>query len=351
MKEDVTKTSQSNEEAGSPDRRTFLKTAGVVGTVGAVAGAMHGKFGLAPVSSAQAQTAAARPTQPWWPSRWGAGDEAGASNWITPAKVLDAAKLIKDGKIYKIGRTYEQGMPLFGARAFSLRIPGGPTGGPFGENKLVYNEEFLATEIGQVGTQFDGLGHFGVGDLFYNGNRRADFATPGGLTRLGIENVGPIFTRGVLIDVAALKGVPQLERGYEITVADLKAALSRQKVQITPGDVVITHTGWGALWMKDNAKYLGGAPGIGVAAAQFLADAEVVVVGGDSSAVEVSPNPNPSQTVSVHQRLITRNGIYLHENLATEELARDSVYEFAYVFSPLRLKGATGSPGNPIAVR
>lgn len=111
------------------------------------------------------------------------------------------------------------------------------------------------------------------------------------------------------------------------------------------------HTGWGGLWMKDNAKYLGGAPGIGLAAGQFLADAEVVVVGGDSSAVEVSPNPNASLAAPVHQLLIARNGIYLHENLATEELARDGVSEFAYVFSPLRLKGATGSPGNPIAVR
>ena len=74
-------------------------------------------------------------------------------------------------------------------------------------------------------------------------------------------------------------------------------------------------------------------------------------MGGDSSAVEVSPNPNASLAAPVHQLLIARNGIYLHENLATEELARDGVYEFAYVFSPLRLKGATGSPGNPIAVR
>ena len=120
---------------------------------------------------------------------------------------------------------------------------------------------------------------------------------------------------------------------------------------LAPGDVVVVHTGWGSLWMKDNARYLGGGPGIGLAAAQFLAEAEVVVVGGDSSTVEVSPNPDGALRVPVHQLLITRNGIYLHENLATEELARDTVYEFAYVFSPLRLKGATGSPGNPIAVR
>ena len=118
------------------DRRTLLRTAGLAGAAGAaLAGAMHGKFSLAPVTAAQAQTATSMPKgtdKPWWPSKWGKDDEAGASNHITPAKVLDAAKWIKDGKIYKIGRVYEQGMPLFGARVFALRIPGSPTGGPFG---------------------------------------------------------------------------------------------------------------------------------------------------------------------------------------------------------------------------
>jgi kynurenine formamidase len=285
----------------------------------------------------------------WYPSRWGADDQRGAANRLTPAKVTQARDLIRQGRVYQLGRVYEAGMPLPATRHFSLHIPQAYIAG--GSNQGIYHDEVVTAEIGQVGTQFDGLGHFGIGDLFYNGNRRADFAQPGGLTRLGIENVGPIFTRGVLIDVAGLKGVSQLADGYEVTLADVNAALSRQQVQITPGDVVVIHTGWGALWMKDNTRYLAGGPGIGLAAAQFLADAGVVVVGGDSSTVEVSPNPNASLRVPVHQLLLTRNGIYLHENLATEELARDGVYEFAYVFSPLRLKGATGSPGNPVAVR
>ncbi len=108
------------------DRRTLLRTAGLAGAAGAaLAGAMHGKFSLAPVTAAQAQTAAMPKgtDKPWWPSKWGKDDEAGASNHITPAKVLDAAKWIKDGKIYKIGRVYEQGMPLFGARASRYAFP------------------------------------------------------------------------------------------------------------------------------------------------------------------------------------------------------------------------------------
>src|SRR5687768_14140538 len=144
---DSSANSAANSPANSPataDRRTFLKTAGLAGAAGALAGAAHGKFGLAPIAPAQAQTSAAPKlsAEKWWPSKWGADDEAGASNHITPAKVLDAAKWIRDGKVYRLGRVYEQGMPLFGQRAFVLRIPGGPTGGPFGDNKLIYHDEF-----------------------------------------------------------------------------------------------------------------------------------------------------------------------------------------------------------------
>lgn len=287
--------------------------------------------------------------QRWYPSRWGADDQRGAANRITPAKILEAKNLITQGTIYQLGRVYETGMPMFGTRHYSLRIP--QAFKIAGTNQPVYHDELVSGELGQIGTQFDGLGHLGIGDLFYNGNNRNDFAKAEGLTKLGIENVGPLFTRGVLVDVARYKGVAQLESSYEITDADLQGALQKQNLQIRPGDVVLVHTGWGSLWMKDNAKYGQTSPGIGVAAAQFLADKEVVVVGADNWGVEVNPNPNASLGAPVHQLLLARNGIYLHENLNTADLARDSVYEFAYVFVPLPLKGATGSPGNPIAIR
>jgi len=124
----------SSTESSSTDRRGFLKGAGLGAGLGAVAGANYGKFGLAPISPAAADPIAPPKlsSEKWWPSKWGADDQAGASNHITPAKVLDAAKWIKDGKIYKLGHDYEASMPLFGKRVFTLRIPGGPTGGPFG---------------------------------------------------------------------------------------------------------------------------------------------------------------------------------------------------------------------------
>jgi kynurenine formamidase len=285
----------------------------------------------------------------WYPSKWGAEDQRGAANRITPAKVLEAKNLIVRGQPYQLGRVYEAGMPLFGTRHYSLRIP--KVFGPNGTNQMNWHDEIISGELGQIGTQFDGLGHAGIGDLFYNGNKGSEFAKAEGLTKLGIENVGALVTRGVLIDVAALKGQPMLAGGYQITRADVEGALKRQNVAIRSGDVVIFHTGWGSLWIKDNARFNANAPGIGLEAAQYLVEREIVLAGADTWSVEVVPNPDASLAFPVHQLFIAKNGIYIFENLLTEELARDSVYEFALMFAPLRLKGATGSPGNPLAIR
>jgi kynurenine formamidase len=285
----------------------------------------------------------------WYPSRWGADDQRGAANRITPAKVLEAKNLITRGQTYQMGRVYEAGMPMFGTRHYSLRIP--KVFGPTGTNEAVYHDEIISGELGQIGTQFDGLGHIGIGDLFYNGNKGSQFAQAEGLTKLGIENVGALVTRGVLVDVTALKGQPMLAGGYEITRADIEGALKRQNTPLRSGDAVFIHTGWGAHWLKDNATYTANAPGLGVGAAQYLVESEIVLAGADTWAVEVVPNPDAALAFPVHQLFIPKNGIYIFENLATEDLARDGAYEFAFVFAPLRLKGATGSPGNPLAIR
>jgi kynurenine formamidase len=336
------------------DRRKLL-TAGLVG--GAVAA------GALVAGAAHAQQVAQAPAgAPFWPHpKWGKDDSAGASNWITPAKVLDAAKWIKDGKIYRIGRVYESGMPKFGERAFTLRIPGGPTGGPFGTNKLVYNDEFLATEIGQTGTQFDGLGHIGIqmgkdGDKnemrYYNGVTGQELGDAYGLKKLGIENCKPFFTRGHLFDIEAVKGAP-MDAGQEITVADLRAALQKQNMQeadVKEGDAVFFNTGWGKLWMKNNDKFNSGEPGIGMEVAKWCIDKGICLTGADQWATEVVPNPNKDLAFVVHAELITKNGIYNHENLDFTGLIADRKYQFVYIFSPAPIKGATGSNGGPMAV-
>jgi kynurenine formamidase len=291
----------------------------------------------------------------WWPSEFGPDDQRGAANRQTAKKVLEAKDLITEGKVYQLGRLYEAGMPVFGKRHFSLTIPGLPTGKPQGKNQLVHNDELVSAEIGQVGTQFDGLGHIGVhvgnDNVFYNGFKLSEFGTAYGLEKLGVENSGPFFTRGVLLDIAGLKGERALPAGYVITPDDLQKALDAARAEVRPGDVVLIHTGHGFWWMKDNKKYNDGEPGIGLAAAKWLTDKKISLVGSDTWATEVVPGEDADRPFPVHQWLIVRHGVYNLENLELSELAKDKVYQFAFVFSPLRLKGATGSPGNPIAVR
>jgi kynurenine formamidase len=360
MDKDDVRRETEQDDAPAPDRRDFLKAATLVGGAAAAFGALGHKF----ASAQQIQVAQAPKgsDKPWWPHpKWGKDDAAGASNHITPAKVLDAAKLIKDGKIYRIGRMYEAAMPKFGERAFTLRIPGTPTGGPFGANKLIYHDEFLATEIGQTGTQFDGLGHIGIqmgkdGDKnemrYYNGLTEQEIGGPYGLAKIGIENCKPFFTRGHLFDLQGLKG-KMMEVGEEIKVADLRAAMQKQgtnEADIKEGDAFFFHTGWGSLWMKNNDKFNSGCPGIGLEATKWVIDKGGCVVGADTWPVEVVPNPDKDLAFPCHGELITKNGIYIHENLDFSGLVADRKYQFVYIFSPAPIKGGTGSNGGPIAI-
>jgi kynurenine formamidase len=138
-----------------------------------------------------------------------------------------------------------------------------------------------------------------------------------------------------------------------ITPADVMAALQREGISetsIKPGDAIFFNTGWGSLWMKDNAKFNEGEPGIGLDVAKWVVSKQAALVGADTWATEVVPNPNKDIAFVVHNELITRNGIFNHENLNFDELIKDKAYEFVYVFSPMPIKGATGSAGGPIAI-
>src|SRR5262249_8032338 len=139
--------------------------------------------------------------------------------------------------------------------------------------------------------------------------------------------------------------------GEVITVDDLEGALKQQDVAVTEGDVVLLRTGDGQLWMKDNDAFTRGEPGLGMAAAARLWGRKSTPVGSGTRATQVVPPEDKERPFEVHQLLLVRNGVYNLENLDLEELARDKVYEFAFIFAPLRLKGASGSPGNPVAVR
>ena len=300
-------------------------------------------------TSASAQTWSPPTPEQRCPSKWGAEDERGAANLMGPEAVLRATKLIRQGKVFELGKELSATMPFFGERRFSMQLK--RTSNPAATNKQRSNEEIVTTELGQVGTQFDVLNHQGIADMLYNCIKIDDIATRNGFTKLGIEKVGAIFTRGVLIDIAAFKGVEMLAIDYEITVQDLQDALAKQGVSIGQGDAVLIHTGWGLLWGKDNAKFVSAQPGIGVLAAEWLAKQNVVLIGSDNWGIEIFPNPDKQIRLPVHAIALVVNGIFLLENMELEALAKDKAYEFAFVVEPLKIKGGTGSTVAPIAVR
>jgi kynurenine formamidase len=283
------------------------------------------------------------------PSKWGPDDTRGSANHVTPTTVLAAMQMVKTGQIIELGRVLEGSMPVFGTRRFDLhtkRTVVNP-----GRNHRGSNEEIVISEIGQVGTQFDAFPHQMIGGGFYNCVPVAGNESRTGFGKLGVESVGSLVARGVLIDVAALKGVPVLPDTYEITAQDLEQAVARQRLTLKRGDAILIYTGWGTLWNVDNTRYVKTCPGIGIAAAEWLAAHDPLLIGADNWPVEVGPNPDPDLSLPVHQVLLVVHGIHTLENLKLDVLAAERVHEFAFVVQPLKIKGGTGSTVAPIAIR
>ncbi len=283
------------------------------------------------------------------PSKWGANDERGSANHMKPESVLRASKLIRTGEVVELAHVLGPSMPFFGTRRFDVHTK--RTFMNQFSNRRGSNEEIVISEIGQVGTQFDGFAHQTHEDSWYNCFKVSENSTRSGFSKLGVEKVGMLMTRGVLIDVAGVKGMEMLGDNYEITVQDLQAALKRQNVTLQAGDAVIIHTGWGKLYGKENARYVKSCPGIGVAAAEWLAKQDPMLVGADNWPVEVAPNPDKELSLPVHQIMLVVNGVHLLENLKLDELVSKKMYEFAFVMQPLKMQGGSGSTVSPVAIR
>ena len=303
----------------------------------------------------------------WWPSKWGAGDEKGSFNTVTPRSVMKALKVPKTGKVYRLGRIYKQGMPLFGNRSYALHIPGLPAGGPLGDNQIVWNDEFIIGELGQVGTQFDGPGHVGImgkdGKMrWYNGVELAKMENVYGFQKLGVEKLGPCVGRGVLIDMVGLLG-RNMRLGEAILVKHIKQACRKAGVALPgEGDIVVFNTGWGDLW--DNpTEFNKGCPGFGWEAAKWLVKRNVAMTAGDTWPVQQIPEQiyvggklvkDEKGAFSIHNYMQTVHGVWNLENLHTSvmnQMARDGTYEFLFIYIPVPFWGATGSPGEAIAIK
>jgi kynurenine formamidase len=289
----------------------------------------------------------------WWPSRYGADDELGSGNELTPDNVLAALKLPKSGEIIQLAHVLDSDVPAYPPRAWHQLILAHGTLDELvlakDKSQASYLEENV-TQTYQIGTHLDGLGHLGIDGRFYDGLHYRDIFSPTGLTRLGIEHARPWLSRGILLDVAGAVGKPMLEEGFVITVDHLEEASRRAGVEVRSGDAVLLHTGWSTLWKKDNQRYAALEPGIGWAAGHWLSDRRISLIGADNWCVEVWPPEKEGALLVVHQHLLAETGTYIMENVKTDELLARGAAEFLFVLSPVKTLGSTGSMVNPLAV-
>jgi kynurenine formamidase len=332
-------------------------------------------------------------TENWAPSKWGKDDRAGSANHTKNSEnVKKALATVKQFKSITVGKYYHREIPAFGPRMWSLVLPGTPQGGPFGKNALVYHDEYISTEIGQIGTQFDGPGHIGVntskGMFFYNGNlfpesyERGAGGRPVGMGPNGVEHVGELgfVCRLVVLDAVAYRKsqnripadaqmlpIPKQpgEPGI-ITAEDVQAIVRAQGLaEIGAGDCVALHTGQGNVWSNDRYKSMSaderkaardlfaqGEPGFGLSACEYMASRDIALMMGDTSANDAQPAGEQGTDFAVpcHTEMQTRRGIWNLENVDTKALIDARVLEGAFIWAPLRIVGGTGSPANPVVL-
>jgi kynurenine formamidase len=286
-------------------------------------------------------------------SRFGANDQVGNLNHVTPAKTLAASKLVTRGRAYRLGIETNKDTPSYPPRTFAITVlqPGQAGGTSLGPTKTTYNDDIIAGWAG-TGTQIDGFGHIGIDNLSFNCNKASDFAMADGLKKLGIENVPAIATRGVLLDMAGYLKTDIVKEGTAFNRAEIEGAMKRQGVtSIEKGDVVLFHTGWTKLIGKDNKRFGSVEPGLGLEGAKYLASLEVAMIGADTWGLEVIPSEKNSGVFEVHQVLLPLNGIHILENVNTEDMVKDQAWEFLFTLGPARITGAVQAIINPIAIK
>jgi kynurenine formamidase len=339
-------------------------------------------IGFAALSAPAAYAQGDAGTKRWkqgtgWGWVWGAEDQVGALNEMTDASRLAALRLATQGRAYDLGLPYDRNSYRWPGHSpgeiISFRTPEGvarqrdlpfatPEGGNTGHTRWHSNVLFMNDN---VATQIDGLAHIthGADNHWYNGFKEEQWGGNFGVRAMDVTTIPPIVARGVMIDVAGQKGVEALPKGYEITVADLEAALRAQNVEVTPGSVVLIRTGTARYWGEngsDHAKIADpDTSGIGMAAARWLVEQKgAMMIGADTSGLEyVPPKPEDSQAVGgsfnpVHVYLLVNQGVHIGEFHNLERLAADRVYEFAYVATTNAIRGTVaGTALRPLALR
>ena len=293
-------------------------------------------------------------------SPWGPEDEIGRLNLMTSASRENILSRISGGTAYDLSVEYFIGMPSWQAagdphyRIWMTHTPhGNVVDDPLGLG-TVMNEHVSYTGAAismytHMGTHIDGLVHFGLDGKIWNGFSAEEHLGDRGWQVAGAEKIPPIVARGVLIDVATAKDCEMLPDGYRISRDDLISALNKQNMSLREGDVVLIRTGRMKRY-EDAQAYMANPPGLGMEAARFLVEESgAMIVGADNLSLEAFPSELETDYVPVHTYLLAEQGTPILELVYLEELARDEVYEFAFIGGSIKLRGSDAAPIRPIA--
>jgi kynurenine formamidase len=290
--------------------------------------------------------------------------EIGPIAGLPPEQVIRAAGMVREGRMISLAASRFPGMPLFpGHPPFQvlnyrtprgIRVTGAQPWGPVNEAGLGYMAEYVMA-TSHSGAHVDALAHMTVGDdmHWYGGGAADTHLTDFGPAYGDASQLPPFFTRGVLVDAAGHRGVACLPAGSPIGAGELESICAAQGVTVQPWDVVVIRTGYMGLWPDAERMAAHRTPGPDITAARWLLERGVVATGTDTETYEVQPAPDPGPTGNpqpVHTLLLIENGVYLMESLDLEALAREGAYEFLFVALPLKIRGATGSMVDPVAV-
>lgn len=292
-------------------------------------------------------------------SPFGPDDEIGMLNLITRDMARDVGSRADFGHIIDMSVDYFVGMPSFTAAGqpnYQIWMTNTPRGtandDPMGigreESELVSYSGDAFSMYTHTGTHIDTLNHFGYHNKVWNGfdadehlgNRVWDVCGP--------EKQPPIVGRGIMIDVAGLHGVDVLPQSHGIGERDLREALARQGTEMRVGDIVMIRTGQMTLWPTE--PYIQNEAGLTREGAEFLAKAGAALIGADNLSLEQIPSTEEGNWLPVHTYLMAEAGVTIMEVVDLEGLAREELYEFAFIGAGLKLRGATAAPMRPIAM-
>jgi kynurenine formamidase len=291
--------------------------------------------------------------------RFGAEDEIGTLNLITPEATLRGVRCVKKGRSFSLalplhhdgpqtGRIPNRVNPIHTMTGINTPFTGDPANCCLSDDVLVMGL--------QAATHWDGLAHASYEGRIYNGFPASTVTAERGATRCGIEKVPPIVTRGILLDVARTKGLPHLDAGYAISPADLDEALARTRLEVLPGDILLVRTGQMAhLRAGDKEAYRLPSPGLGVTTVEWLHARDVAAVATDTMPFEVWPGEHQDALLPVHLLDLVEMGMTQGQNWVLDELAddcaADGVHEFLLSATPEPVVGGVGSPVHPVATK